>query len=173
MCHLNFSSNPNDLENTFRHMVVSEDDIGRQQTEKEDLRTYGSRPKPSDIVESAKLAKLPPKRSTSELEAAVVGLVQMRTTDQMKESNEQSSTVMGGNSDASALDEWLNQSASPSATAAKHSQESLDPQSSLLAQEVEEVKVFRNVYMAIAPSSQRIGAGIHCRNIMRRHPVIP
>ena len=173
ICHLNFSSNPNDLENTFRHMVVSEDDVVPQQIEEVDLRVYGE---PSDIVEvdeSAKLAKLPPKRSTSELKAAVVRLAKMRTTSKMKESNKQSSNVMGRNRDALALDAWLNQSASPSATAAKHSQESLDPQSYLFAQEVEEVKVFRNVYMAIAPSLQRVGAGIHCRNIMRRHPVIP
>ena len=186
-CQLSLFSSPNDLDDAFRRVIVSEDDVGRQQVE-EDQRLYGIRSEPTDTVEvdeSTQLANLPPKRSASEFEAAVDRPAKMRKKGKTKEFNYQALTIMDWNNGASPLDAWLNQSAVPSTTAASDHQESMKLESNLLAQEIEEMKVFRNVHMAIAPSPkshdpplERIegldfGAQIYYRNIMDRYPVIP
>ena len=92
---------------------------------------------------------------------------------------------MDWNSGASPLDAWLNQSAIPSTTPALDHQETVDLESDLLALETEEIKVFRNVHMAIAPSPEHndrplepvegleFGAQIYYRNIMDRFPILP
>ncbi len=168
-------------------MTVSEDDIARQQIE-EDLRLYGSRPEPPDIVEvdeATQLANLPPKRNASEFEAAVDRPAKMRKKGESKEFNYQALTVMDWNSGASPLDAWLNQSAVPSTTEALNQPGSMKPDNDLLAQEMEEIKVFRNVHVATAPSMERndppleciegldFDAQIYYRNIIDRYPVIP
>ena len=186
-CHLNFFPNPNDIDDAFERVIVSEDDVARRQIE-EDLRLYGSRPEPPDTVEVdeySQLANLPPKRSASDFEAAVDRPAKLRKKSESKEFNYQALTVMDWNSAASPLDAWLNQSAGPSPSAALDRQESTNPVSDPLTQESDEIKVFRNVHMVIAPSPERkdpplelvegldFGAQIYYRNIMDRYPVIP
>ena len=186
-CHLNFFPNPNDIDDAFEHVIVSEDDVARRQIE-EDLRLYGSRPEPPDTVEVdeySQLANLPPKRSASDFEAAVDRPTKLREKSESKEFNYQALPVMDWNSAASPLDAWLNQSAVPSPGAALDRQESTNPVSDPLTQEIDEIKVFRNVHMATAPSPEHkdpplelvegldFGAQIYYRNIMDRYPVIP
>ena len=186
-CHLNFFCTPNDLNDSFGRVIVSEDDIARQQIE-EDLRLYGSRPEPSETVEVdelTQLANLPPKRSASEFEAAIDRPAKMRKKGTSKEFNYETLTLMDWNSGATPLDAWLNQSAVPSTTTALIQQESTKPEKDPLAQEIEEVKVFRNVHMATAPKPEckdptlehikdlDFGAQIYYRNIMDRYPRIP
>ena len=168
-------------------MKISEDDIVRRQIE-DDMQIYGSRPEPPDTVEvdeSTQLANLPPKRNASDFKSVVNRLAKKSEEDQSKEFNYETLTVMDWNSGASPLDAWLNQSAVPSTTPALDHQEIVGSESDLLAQEVEEIKVFRNVHMAIAPSPEHnerplepvegldFGAQIYYRNIMDRFPVLP
>ena len=168
-------------------MKVSEDDIVRRQIE-DDLQIYGSRPEPPDTVEvdeSTQLANLPPKRNASDFKSVVNRLTKTSEKDQSKEFNYETLTVMDWNSGASPLDAWLNQSAIPSTTPALDHQEAVDLESDLLALETEEIKVFRNVHMAIAPSPEHkdrplepvegleFSAQIYYRNIMDRFPVLP
>ncbi len=187
ICHLNFLSNSHDLNKTFRRVTFSEDDIARQQIE-EDLRLYASRPEPPDMVEvdeSTHLANSPPKRNASEIEAAADPSARMRKKGESKEFNYQAVTAMDWNSGASPLDAWLNQSAVPSTTEALNQRGPMKPTNDLLAQEMEEIKVFRNVHVATAPSLERndpplepiegleFDFQIYYRNIMDRYPVIP
>ena len=168
-------------------MVVSEDDVTRRQIE-EDMRLYGSRPEPPDAVEvdeSSQLANLPPKRNASDFAAAVELPAKLRKKSKNKEFNYETLTVMDWNSGATPLDAWLNQSAVPSTTPALDHQDIVNPESHLLTQEIEELKVFRNVHMAIAPSLEHndpqlepvegleFGAQIYYRNIMDRFPALP
>ena len=175
------------MDDPFRRVIVSEDDVARQQIE-EDLLLYGSRPEPPDPVEvdeSTQLANLPPMRTASEFEAAVDRPAKRRKKGESKEFNHQALTVMDWNSGASPLDARLNQSAVPSTTAALSQHDSTEPQRDLLAQESEEIQVFRNVHMAVAPSPERkhpalepivsldFGAQIYYRNMVDRYPAIP
>ena len=168
-------------------MIVSEDDVARRQIE-DDLRLYGSRPEPPDTVEVdeySQLANLPLKRNASDFEAAVDRPAKLRKKSKTKEFNYQTLTVMDWNAGVSPLDAWLNQSAVPSTAAALDQQESTNPVSHPLTQEIDEIRVFRNVHMAIAPSPKHtnpplepvegldFGAQIYYRNIMDRFPVIP
>ena len=98
-CHLNFYSNPNDLDDACRRIKISEDDIARQQID-EDLRLYGIRPEPPDAVEldeSIQLASLPPKRKASAFAATVERLAKK---GKIKEFNNESLSVMDWNSGA-------------------------------------------------------------------------
>ncbi|KAL9064147.1 MAG: hypothetical protein Q9161_009057 [Pseudevernia consocians] len=166
---------------------VSEDDVARRQIE-DDLRLYGSRPEPPDTVEVdeySQLANLPLKRNASDFEAADDRPAKLRKKRKSKEFNYQTLTVMDWNAGVSPLDARLNQSAVPSTAAALDQQESTNPVSHPLTQEIDEIKVFRNVHMAIAPSPKHtnpplepvegldFGAQIYYRNIMDRFPVIP
>ena len=168
-------------------MKLSEDDIVRRQIEG-DLQLYGSRPEPPDTVEvdeSTQLASLPPKRNASEFKAVVDRLAITSEKDQRKEFNYEALTVIDWNSGTSPLDAWLNQSAVPSTNPALDHKEIVDLESDLLALETEELKVFRNVHMAIAPSPEHndpplepvegleFGAQIYYRNILDRFPVLP
>ena len=186
-CHLNFFPKPNDIDDTLRSVQVSEDDTVRRQIE-DDLQLYGSRPEPPDTVEvdeSTQLANLPPKRNASDFKSVVNRLAITSEKDQSKEFNFEALTVMDWNSGASPLDAWLNQSAIPSTTPALDHQETGDLENDLLALETEEIKVFRNVHMAIAPSPEHndpplepvegleFGAQIYYRSIMDRFPVLP
>ena len=167
--------------------MVSEDDVARRQIE-EDLQLYGSRPEPPDTIEVdeySQLANLPPKRNASDFEAAVERPAKLRRKSKSKEFNYQALNVMDWNSGASPLDAWLNQSAVPLPGAALDQRGSTNPVSDPLTQEIDEIKVFRNVHMAIASSPEHnnpllgpvegldFGAQIYYRNIMDRFPVIP
>lgn len=146
---------------------------------------YGSRPEPPDTVEvdeSTQLANLPPRRDASEFEAAVDRLAKIRKKGKSKEFNYQTLTIMDWNSGTSRLDAWLNQSAVPSTTAATNRHIS---KTDLLPQEIEEIKVFRNVHVTNAPSPEHnnpplgpvesldFPAKIYYRNIMDNYPAIP
>ncbi|KAL8821610.1 MAG: hypothetical protein Q9191_007272 [Dirinaria sp. TL-2023a] len=176
------------LEDMLNKVIVSEDDIARQQVE-EDLRVYGSRPEPPDAVdmdESSKLANLPPKRSPSEFEAAIGRPAKARKKEEKQAFNYEAVTAMDWNSGASPLDAWLNQSAVPSTAANLVSPPGPEiPDKTLTAQEEEEIKVFRNVHLALAPGPKEddkavdefdgleLGAQIYGRNIRDRYPRLP
>ena len=186
-CYLKFFPTSNGLEDLFSRVIVSEEDVARQQVE-EDLRLYGSRPKPPDAVdidESTQLANLHPKRNASEFEAAVDRPAKVRKRGESKAFNYEAVTAMDWNSGASPLDAWLNQSAVPSTAAALEPPDPGDSVKDLVAQEVEEIKVFRNVHVAMAPSPKEdetavdelegleLGAQIYYRNIRDRYPLLP
>lgn len=186
-CHLNFYSNPNDSNDASRRINISGDDIARQQID-EDLRLYGIRPEPPDAVEvdeSIQLASLPPKRDASEFAAAVDSLAKAGEKGKIKEFNNEFMSVMDWNSGASPLDAWLNQSAVPFTTTALKQQERVKSETDILAQEIAEMKFFRNVHMTTTPSPERhnpplyrveardSGVKIDYLNIMDRYPAIP
>lgn len=134
-------------------MIVSEEEVARQQVE-EDLRLYGSRPEPPESVEvdeNTRLASLPPKRDASEFEAAVNRPAKIRKKGESQTYNFQAVTAMDWNSGTSPLDAWLNTSAFPSAACAPGRRIPGDTEENLIAQEAEEIKVFRNVHIGMAP----------------------
>lgn len=186
-CHLNFYSNPNDSNDASRRINISGDDIARQQID-EDLRLYGIRPEPPDAVEvdeSIQLASLPPKRDASEFAAAVDSLAKADEKGKTKEFNNEFLSVMDWNSGASPLDAWLNQSAVPFTTTALKQQERVKSETDILAQEIAEMKFFRNVHMTTTSSPERhnpplyrvevrdSGVKTDILNIMDRYPAIP
>lgn len=98
------------------------------------------------------MANLSPRLNVPQFRAAVDRPAEIREKGERKEINYQALTVMDWNSGASPLDAWLNSSAVPSTTAALDQQESMKPEIDHLVQEIEEMKVFRNVHIANAPS---------------------
>ena len=171
----------------FSRVIVSEGDVALQQVE-EDLRLYGSRPQPPDAVdidESTHLANLPPKRNASEFEAAVDRPAKVRKKGESKAFNYEAVTAMDWNSGASSLDAWLNQSAVPSTATAPQPSDPGNLETDLVAREAKEIKVFRNVHVAMAPSPKedetivheleglKLGAQIYYRNIRDRYPFLP
>ena len=151
MCYLKIFRDFDELNDTFSRVDVSEESVARQQVE-EDRLLYGSRPEPSDTVEvdeADKLANLPPKRSASEFYAAVGRPAKVRKNSDSKDFNYKSLTTVDWNNGSSPLDAWLNQSAIPS-TIEDHSEYLPDPSDERnIARETEEIKVFRNVHIAI------------------------
>lgn len=188
-CHLNFSPDLDGLGNMLSRVTISEDDVARQQVE-EDLRLYGSRPEPPDVIEvdeATQLTGLPPKRSASDFEAAIDRQAKFRKKGESQTYNHHAITAIDWNSGASPLDSWLNQSAIPS-TIVNYSQDiSEPPADDPITQEVEEIKVFRNVHIGVEPKiirqkadtnqdfvdSMELGAQIYYRNIMDRFPLLP
>ena len=188
-CHLNFSPDLDGLGNMLSRVTVSEDDIARQQFE-EDLRLYGSRPEPPDVIEvdeATQLTGLPPKRSASDFVAAIDRQAKSRKKGESQTYDHHAITAIDWNSGASPLDSWLNQSAIPS-TIVNYSQDiSEPPADDPITQEVEEIKVFRNVHIGVEPEvirqkadtnqdfldSMELGAQIYYRNIMDRYPLLP
>ncbi|KAL8792645.1 MAG: hypothetical protein Q9195_004773 [Heterodermia aff. obscurata] len=188
-CSLNFFSECNDLEKTFEGVKVSEDDVARRQTE-EDLQLYGDRPQPPDAIfndDSAEQIQVRPKRNVSELESADHRPAKVRKTDDAAFDAAQRVTAMDWNSGASPLDSWLNQSAIPSFAPAINDEPSGLSEEDLIAQEAEEIKVFRTVHIAMNTeaavmstnqiidedfASLALGAQIHYRNIKDRYPNI-
>ncbi|KAL9117597.1 MAG: hypothetical protein Q9187_005866, partial [Circinaria calcarea] len=171
----------------FSRVIVSEEDVPLHQVE-EDLRLYGSRPEPPDAVdidESTQLANLPPKRNASEFETTVDRPAKVRNRGESKAFNYAAVTAMDWNSGASPLDAWLNQSAVPSTAAALQPSDPDNSEKELVAREVKEIKFFRNVHVAMAPSPKEdeaavddleglnLGAQIYYRNIRDRYPLLP
>jgi hypothetical protein len=133
------------------------------------------------------LADLPPKRSASEFEAAVDRPAKARKIGESRHFNYQAVTAIDWNSGASPLDAWLNQSAVPS-VATQQLQKQHSEEGNPAAQELEEIKVFRNVHIADAPEPRTheglptspedvaylgLQAQIYYRNIVDRYPLLP
>lgn len=167
--------------------MVSEEDIARQQAE-EDLRLYGSRPEPPEAIEiheTSPSSNLSLGLNGSESVAVVDRPTKMLKRGESKASNYDTVTAMDWNSGASPLDAWLNQSAIPSTAVALEPLNPGDSNQDLIAQELEEIKVFRNVHMATASERQNVneavnelealevGAQIYYRNIRDRYPLLP
>ena len=170
-------------------VTVSEDDVVRVQAE-EDLRLYGSRNEPLDVVEvdeDAKLTGLPPKRSVTDFEAAVKRPAKVRKKGESRDFNYHAITALDWNNGASPLDAWLNQSALPSTDLSNQQPTKKFAKGDPAALEEEEIKVFRNVHIGIsqefsAPeamptrdllSSMELDTQIFFRNITDRYPVLP
>ena len=151
LCYLKVFRVSRGLENTSSRMYVSEETVVLQQAE-EDLLIYGSRPEPSDAVEvdeADELASLPPKRSASEFKAAIDRAAKVRKKTDSRGFNYETLTAIDWNSGSSPLDAWLSQSAVPSTVEnlRENLQDSSDERDT--AQEREEIKVFRNIHIAI------------------------
>lgn len=165
----------------FSRVGVSEEEIARRQLE-EDMRLYGSWLEPPDAVdvdELNHLANLPSKRSAPDFETAVDRPAQARRRIKIKAFNQGAVTAMDWNSGASRLDAWLNQSAVPLAACATEMPDQ-GKSNDLTAQELEEIKVFRNVHVAMATTIKEYqiavddfnglesDAQVYCRNIRDR-----
>ena len=178
---------------TFGRITVLEEDdaIAKKQAE-EDIQLYGSRPEPPEAIEldeAAHLSNLPPKRNASEFKAAVGSPARIHKVGESRAYNYQSVTALDWHSGASPLESWLNQSALPSVAPLLR----LQPQPYELRQEdpitreIEEIKVFRNVHMAVTPeptgyesdpvtheiADLELDAQIYYRNIKDRYPLLP
>ena len=178
------------LEEGFNRVTFLEDDeeVENQQVQ-EDLRLYGSRPEPPeaiDVGETMLPASPPRKRSSAEFEAAVNRPYKARRLAQ-KDFCHEAVTAIDWNSGATPLDAWLNQSAVPS-PAPQQLQLQQSRHKDLVAREIEEIKVFRNVHIADAPepalrnvipdvpdeiASLGLQAQIYYRNIVDRYPLLP
>lgn len=189
-CRLGFFPNSDDLDNAVGRVNVSEEDIARLQVE-EDLKLYGSRPEPSEVVAVDEGTHLPgpaPKRSASE-SGATVGrpAAKVRKIGESEDFNYQAVTAMDWNSGNSPLDSWLNQCAVPSTVAVDNQHAPEAPAQNPIAQEEEEIKVFRNVHVGVSqepgareilstnelPPLKELGAQIYYRNIIDRYPLLP
>ena len=159
----------------------------------EDIQIYGSRPEPPEAIEfdeDQRLAEmiLLPRQSAAQFEEAVDRPAKIRKNGESKTYNYQALTAMDWNSGASPLDAWLNQSAIPyTAPTVDLREEKGSSRKDSVAQEIEEIKVFRNVHMAIAPepatgqhllaidavAELEFNAQIYYRNIVDRYPDLP
>ena len=195
-CRLNFFPALNELEGNSGHISVFEDDveIARKQAV-EDLQLYGSRPEPLDgidVDESSRLAdvSLPHSQSATESEVAVNNLAQVCKKSDAKIYNYQALTALDWNSGSTPLESWLNQSAIPSTSPifGNECKEDVMITEDPVAQEIEEIKVFRNVHMSVATEPNLgtvdiaaidqvaeldLDAQIYYRNIVDRYPELP
>lgn len=177
------------MEDVFNRVIISEEEVARQQVE-EDLQLYGSRPEPPDAVdagESRQQAGSFQKSSASEVEAAVDRPAKVRKKRESKDFNYQAVTAIDWNSGACPLDAWLNQSAVPSIVPVIGTHAPSRPEKDPIAQELDEIQVFRSVHVATAPdmqvpradsisrdvASMELGAQIYYRNITDRYPLLP
>ena len=194
LCNLKFYAEAGELEDTFGHVTVQdqEEQVAQKQVE-EDLRIYGTRHVPSDAVdldEEEKLSKLPAKRSALEFEAGVDRPAKARKKSESRTYNYENITAMDWNAGESPMMAWVNQSAVPAAIPLGVS--STDPPVSkdeeLLQQERKEIEIFKNVHVsdALAPANNaKFAANLECgsdldfgvqiyhRNIVDRYPLLP
>ena len=197
-CHLNFFLTSDEIEDVLgRISLLDDDEEITQKQVREDIHTFGSRPEPTELMEIDEhngLCKLqlPRKRSAAALEERLDIPAPFRKEVESRQTY--SVTAMDWNSGASHLDAWLNQSAIPTAAPAiKEQQGEMEnppdsSKSSTAAQEMEEIKVFRNVH--ICPVSEPVIDGQHLesadelanseletqiyyRNIIDRYPELP
>ncbi|KAL8837526.1 MAG: hypothetical protein Q9170_002485 [Blastenia crenularia] len=187
-CSLVFYQQTDHLEDTLNHIIVSEEDVTRQQVE-EDMKLYGARLRPFDVdvaYGDTQSFKPPPKRDPPHLDAATTDRpIKLRNTFEYKDPKHQTLTAVDWNNGTSPMEAWLNQSAIPSIAPRKNDEEPI--LTSLAAQELEEVKVFRSVHVMATPSSAylkdnlnvdgefaalRSGAQIYHRNIKDKFPQI-
>ena len=198
LCHLNFFLTSDKIEDVLgRISLLNDDEEIAQKQVREDIQTFGSRPEPIEFMQidednSLRKLQLPSKRSAAALEDRIDSPVKVRKEVQGRQTY--SLTTMDWNSGASHLDAWLNQSAIPAAAPVINEQQErtkspADPSSSAdAAQEMEEIKSFRNVH--IRPVSEPVIDGqqlesadelanveletqIYYRNIIDRYPELP
>jgi len=168
------------------------EEVARKQVS-EDIQLYGTRPEPPDAVdidEVPQLADPPPKRNLSESQAAIDRPAKARKKGYNKAYNYETVAALDWNRGASPLEAWLNQSAVPSTILAAEAQNQgpKDTKISLMAEEVKELKNFRNVHIATTPEPEQselavptvnemgdleLGARIYYRNITDRYPLLP
>ena len=185
-----------ELEVNSGHISVLEDDeeIVRNQA-MEDLQLYGSRPEPFNVIdvdEQSRLAdaSLPPSQNSTEFDVTVDRLAKVCKKSDTKTYNYQAVTAFDWNSGSTPIESWLNQSAIPSTspTFGSECKEDVAMTKDSVAQEIEEIKVFRNVHMSVTPepsadtmntaaSAQvaelELDAQIYYRNIVDRYPELP
>ena len=195
-CHLNFFPVLDEVEGNSSRITVFEDDveISRRQA-MEDLHLYGSRPEPLDGIdadESSRLAdmSLPHSQSATESEVAVHSPAQVCKKSDTKSHNYLAVTALDWNSGSTPLESWLNQSAIPSTSPIfrNEGKEDVVVTEDPIVQEMEEIKVFRNVHMSVAPEPDTdtidiaaidqvaeldLDAQIYYRNIIDRYPKLP
>lgn len=197
-CHLKFFLTLDKIEDVSGRVSLSEDDeIVAQKQIREDIHTFGSRPEPTEFTEIDEdngLCKLqiPRKQSAAALEERLDKAAGVRK--EVESWQNSSVTAVDWNSGASPLDAWLNQSAIPAAAPANNErQEEFEdlpgsPNSSIVAQEMEEIKVFRNVHICPVPepvidgqqlesadklANVELETQIYYRNIIDRYPELP
>ena len=198
LCHLNFFLISDQIEDIWGRISLLDDgeDITQKQV-REDIQTFGSRLEPIEFTQidednSLRELQLPHKQSAAASAARIDKPAQVRK--EVESWQTYSVTAMDWNSGASPLDAWLNQSAIPAAAPVINEQQErtkspADPSSSAdAAQEMEEIKVFRNVH--ICPVSEPVIDGqqlesadklanveletqIYYRNIIDRYPELP
>ena len=193
-CHLEYVQTDRKLEDTFDRMTVlaEDEDVTKTQVA-EDMSLYGTRPEPPDMIEVdefTQLSNLPPKRSATDFDAAVRRPAKARKKDESKYFQHQGVPAMDWNSGASPLDAWLNQSALPFILPQSQTQsfQSGSSNDNLAAEELEDLKVFRRVYMEGIEEPKNFGtsqnslfdlasldprAQIYLRNILDRYPLLP
>ena len=185
-----------ELEGNFGHISVLGDDeeITRKQA-MEDLQLYGSRPEPFDVIdvdEQSRLAdtSLPPSQSSTDFEVTVDRPAKVCKKSDTKTYNYQAVTAFDWNSGSTPIESWLNQSAIPSTspTFGSERKEDVAMTEDPVSQEIEEIKVFRNVHMSVTPEPSadtmntaatdqvaelELDAQIYYRNIVDRYPELP
>ncbi|KAI4218626.1 MAG: hypothetical protein LQ349_008637, partial [Xanthoria aureola] len=192
-CYLAFFPETTELEDAFGKAKVSDEAVTRQQVE-EDMRLYGTRPEPSDVVsihdnhENIRQKEPLLKRDASHVEATTGRPAKMPRLFEDAGPESQVLTAMDWHSGASPLEAWLNQSAIPTIAANQGDNQPATSVESQIAQEIEEIKTFRSVHlMAVQqPSSLhgsltldkdfaslRHGAQIYYRNIKDKFALIP
>jgi hypothetical protein len=131
---------------------------------------------------------LPPKRHAAHFEEAVDRSAKVHKMGESRTYKYQAVTAVDWNSGTSPMEVWLNQSAIPSTAEIVDSLEgSQHSRKDAIAQEVEEIKVFRNVHISTAPEPSNVkhaaafdetvdlepDARIYHRNIIDRYPDLP
>lgn len=191
-CRLNFFPALDEPEGNSGPILVYEDDgeVARKQAI-EDLQIYGSRPEPLDGIDvdgSSRLVDMSLANSQSATESETA--VDNHKNLDAKIHEYQAVTAIDWNSGPTPLESWLNQSAIPSVSPIFGNESTEDDAMTHdpVAQEMEEIKVFRNVHMSIAPEPNtntmdiaaihqvaelELDAQIYYRNIVDRYPELP
>ena len=192
-CGLKYYPFSADSEDNLSHSDIAEDALILKKQAEEDLQLYGSRPEPPEAVETdetTQLAELqlPPLRSAADFKSVDGRPANVRKKRESKACDSPTVTALDWNSGASPLDAWLNQSAVPLefGIPESHNQRQEPSETDLIAQEVREINVFRNVHVDMtAPDSKSEmsllsdvlslphGAQIYYRNIRDRYPSLP
>ena len=192
-CSLAFFPETTELEDAFGKAKVSDEAVTRQQVE-EDMRLYGTRPQPSDVIsihdnhENMRQKEPLSKRDASHVEATTGRPAKMPRLFEDARPENKVLTAMDWHSGASPLEAWLNQSAIPAVGASQADNERTTSVESQIAQEIEEIKNFRNIHLMAVQhpnslngklyldkdfASLRQGAQIYYRNIKDKFPLIP
>ena len=202
LCHLTFFLTSDKIEDVLGRVSLLEDDesVAEKQV-REDIHMFGSRPEPAEFAETDEdnglyKLQLPRKQSATALEDGINSHAQVRKKLDSRQPH--SVTAIDWNNGASHLDAWLNQSAIPAAAPAFREQQGEmgnPPASSNVptaAQEMEEIKVFRNVHISSASdpviderhlepaeeladelAKSELDTQIYYRNIVDRYPGLP
>lgn len=192
-CSLAFFPETTELEDAFGKAKVSDEAVTRQQVE-EDMRLYGTRPQPSDVIsihdnhENIRQKEPLSKRDASHVEATTGRPAKMPRLFEDAGPENKVLTAIDWHSGASPLEAWLNQSAIPTVGASQADNERTTSVESQIAQEIEEIKNFRSIHLMADQhpnslngklyldkdfASLRQGAQIYYRNIKDKFPLIP